>query len=330
MAKVLLLSAAPESDDPYNRGAFQKLFESANNDVFHEHSLTNDSAGADLILFAELYGAGAYFQAVRKHPLVKRFREKCFLFCSNDFVIPFLPGIYASIEKRWLSPRIRSGFYLGVSENLFVDFTESREDLPYLYSFLGSADTHPLRRSLANLSHPRGYFHDTSANYADVLGGKLSPAEMRDYWRRYAEIAKSSKFILCPRGMGASSVRLFDAMRMGRVPVILSDEWVEPEGPSWSKFSLRVRESEVASIPHLLERFESRAAEMGTFAHAQWEEWFSPGVSFHRVVEWCLAIKQSRKVPERVARFAPFIQYLRPFHFRHLLRTKYHAWQRQN
>jgi len=274
MAKVLLLSAAPESEDPYNRGAFQKLFESAKNDVFHEHFLTNDSAGADLILFAELYGAGAYFQAVRKHPLVKRFREKCFLFCSNDFVIPFLPGIYASIEKRWLSPRIRSGFYLGVSENLFVDFTESREDLPYLYSFLGSADTHPLRRSLANLSHPRGYFHDTSANYAEVLGGKLSAAEMRDYWRRYAEIAKSSKFILCPRGMGASSVRLFDAMRMGRVPVILSDEWVEPEGPSWSKFSLRVRESEVASIPRLLERFESRAAEMGTFAHAQWEEWF--------------------------------------------------------
>src|SRR2546423_4170060 len=49
---------------------------------------------------------------------------------------------------------------------------------------------------------------------------------MRDYWRRDGEICKASKFILCSRGVGTSSVRLFDTMRMGRVPVILSDQWL--------------------------------------------------------------------------------------------------------
>lgn len=330
MAQILLLSAAPESGDPYNRGAWRKLLQSAKIDIFGEHFLTENPAAADLILFAELYGAGPYFQAVRKHAFVKKFREKCFLFCANDFVIPFLPGVFASIEKRWSSRRTRSGFYLAVSENEFVDFTPVRNDLPYLYAFLGSADTHRVRRRLATLSHPRGFFHDTSAEYAEVLSGKLSAAQMRDYWRRYADTSKASKFILCPRGMGTSSVRLFDAMRMGRVPVILSDQWVEPEGPTWSKFSLRVSEADFASIPILLERLEPRGVEMGKLARAQWEEWFSPSVSFHRVVEWCLAIMRSRKLPEKIAHFAPFIQYLRPFHFRHLLRTKYHAWQRQN
>jgi hypothetical protein len=330
MARILLLSTASlESEDDYNRGAFQKLFESARTDIFGKHFLTGDPAAADLILFAELYGAGAYFQSVRKHPFVKKFREKCFLFCSNDFVIPFLPGVYASIERRWCSPRTRSGFYLGVSENEFVEFTSPSDDLPYLYSFLGATNTAPVRRKLLTLSHPRSFFQDTSEDYRDVLSGKLQAEAMKEYCRRYAEIYKHSKFILCPRGLGASSVRLFDAMRIGRVPVILSDQWVDPDGPCWQKFSLRVPEADFARVPALLEQHENRAVEMGLLARAQWEEWFSPQVCFHRVVEWCLDIKKSRRIPERWGHFLPYIQYLRPFHFRHLLRTKYHAWQRK-
>lgn len=329
MARVLLRSAAPESGDPYNRGAFRRLRESAERDTFRKHSLTEDPEGAEIILFAELYGAGAYFQLVRTHPLLKQFREKCFLFSSNDFVIPFLPGIYASIEKRWSSSRTRSGFYLAVSENEFVDFTPSRHDLKYLYAFLGTVETHPVRRELACLSHPRSFFRDTSADYSAVLSGKMDPAAMREYWHRYAEICNASKFVLCPRGMGTSSVRLFDTMRMGRVPVILSDEWVAPEGPCWEKFSLRVPEREVAGIPALLEAGEEKAVEMGRLARAQWQEWFSETVCFHNVVEWCLDIKRHRRVPESVAHCIAYIQYLRPFHFRHLLRTKYHAWRRK-
>ena len=331
MSQVLLLSAAPvQAGDDYNRGAFRNLRESARVDTFREHSLTDDPSEADLILFAELYGAGAYFQLVRRHPLVKEFREKCFLFCSNDFVIPFLPGIYASIERRWSSARTRSGFYLGVSENEFVDFTAPGDDLTYLYSFLGTVDTAPVRYRLAALSHPRSFFQDTSADYREVLSGKLGTAAMKQYWRRYGEICKRSKFILCPRGRGASSVRLFDTMRMGRVPVILSDQWIEPEGPCWAEFSLRVPEAKVASVPALLEEREATAVEMGLLAHAQWEEWFSPKVCFHRVVEWCLDIKRQRRIPEKWVHFMPYIQYLRPFHFRHLLRTKYQAWQQQH
>lgn len=329
MAEVLLLSVAPESGDPYNRGAFRKLIKSARLDSFRKHSLTDDPSAADLILFAELYGAGAYFQSVRQHPFVTRFREKCFVFCSNDFIIPFLPGIYASIEQRWSSRRTRSGFYLAVSENEFVSFEPPHERLMYLCSFLGAVDTSPVRRKLGTLSYQRSFFQDTSAEYRDVLSGKIDAAGMREYWRRYAEICKASKFILAPRGLGASSVRLFDAMRMGRVPVILSDQWVEPEGPCWDKFSLRVPEADYARIPALLERYESKAVEMGMLARAQWEEWFSEPVCFHRVVEWCLQIKRDRKIPEKIAHFIPFIQYLRPFHFRHLLRTKYQAWQQR-
>jgi Exostosin family len=329
MAQVLLLSATDTEDETdYNRGAFRKLRESAIGDIFRAHVLTNDPAAADVILFAELYGAGPYFEVVRRHPFVKKFREKCFLFCSNDFVIPFLPGIYASIEKRWSSARTCSGFYLGVSENEFVTLTPPANDLAYLYSFVGAVNTAPIRRHLQTLTHPRSAFHDTSDDYQRALYTKFNTQEERDYWRRYATVSQASKFILCPRGRGVSSVRLFDAMRMARVPVIFSDGWVEPIGPRWEQFSIRVSEKDFARVPELLEAREAQASQMGRLARAQWEEWFSEHVCFHHVIEWCLLIKQRQRLPERWARFLPYIQYLRPFHFRHWLRTRYQAWKK--
>ena len=328
MARVLLLSAASAKvENDYNRGAFRKLSESAMIDSSRVHTLTNDPVAADIILFAELYGAGPYFEAVRKHSFVKRFREKCFLFCSNDFVIPFLPGIYASIEKRWSSTRTRSGFYLGVSENKFAALPPTTDDLPYLYSFVGAVKNAPIRRNLQTLIHPRSVFRDTSEDYERALYNKFNLQEERDYFQRYAATSQASKFILCPRGRGVSSVRLFDAMRMGRVPVILSDDWVEPVGPCWDQFSIRIPEKDFARLPELLEAREAQAPQMGLLARAHWEEWFSEQVCFHRVIEWCLQIKQRRRLPEKWARFLPYIQYLRPFHFRHFLRTRVQAWR---
>lgn len=327
MAQVLLLSASRGEND-YNHGAFLRLKRSALVGTSKNHVVTDDPDCADLILFAELKGVGPYFELIRRHPFVKQYREKCFLFCSNAFVIPFLPGVYACIEKRWCSRRTISGFYLGVSENQFIRFTDPTATLPYLYSFVGSIRNAPIRRDLAKVSHPRSFFQDTSADYDRVLYGRMKESEVREFWRRYAEKMEASKFVLCPRGLGVSSVRLFDTMRMGRVPVILSDDWVEPPGPCWKKFSIRIPEHDFAQIPALLEEREPDAVAMGELARKQWEEWFSEEVCFHRVVECCLRIKGQRRIPEKWARFIPYLQFLRPFHFRHLLRTRFQAWQR--
>ncbi|MDQ2919268.1 MAG: glycosyltransferase family 47 protein, partial [Verrucomicrobiota bacterium] len=130
-------------------------------------------------------------------------------------------------------------------------------------------------------------------------------------------------FVLCPRGVGASTIRLFETMRMGRVPVILSDEWVPPVGPLWEKFSVRVAEKDFAQVPRLLEEREHMAVPMGQLARREWEEWFSPEVAFHRVVDYCLAIKEGRRWPEALARWPVYLQLARPFHFRRLLRRKF-------
>ena len=220
---------------------------------------------ADVILFVEAYGAGWYFEKVRSHPLTKKYREKCFLFCSNPLVIPLLPGIYTAIEKRRASSRTISGFYLGQPKNEFLTFTPPSADLPYLYSFVGSTNTAGVRGQLATLVHPRGLLQDTSADYARVLHGQMNADEQREYRRRYAEATRASKFVLCPRGISVSSIRVFETMSMGRVPVILSDDWVPPPGPVWEKCRFvcgRVN----GNVPRILEERRMKPSRWGTRA----------------------------------------------------------------
>jgi hypothetical protein len=329
MARVVLLSATPADDETeFNLAPLQDLKRCAELDRIRIHSITTDPEGADLIIFAEFYGAGWYFERVRRHPSLRKYREKTFLFCANPFVIPLVPGVYAGVEKRWSSARTRPGFYLGRTRNEFTTYSPSAPDLPYLFCFMGAIRNAPIRRKLATLAHPRSFFQNTTEDFDRILNRKMQWRERLDYDRRYAELSKASKFVLCPRGLSVSSIRLFETMRMGRVPVILSDQWVPPAGPHWEKFSIRIKESEFAQIPSLLEQRESEAVAMGELARKQWEEWFSDEVAFHRLVESCLDIRRKRRVPENLARWPVYLQFLRPFHLRRILGEKYRSVRR--
>ena len=329
MAQVVLLSATPADDQtPDHLAPLRDMQIRASHDRRRVHRLTNDPDAAEVILFVESYGAGWHFERVRRHPLTRRYREKTFIFCSNPYVIPFLPGIYTALDRRWASRRTISGFHLGATENEFATFTPPTADLAYLYSFVGSIENAAVRRQLATLAHGRSYFQDTSAEFARVLQREMDAAERRDYHRRYADVTKASKFVLCPRGLSVSSIRLFETMKMGRAPVILSDGWVEPPGPAWKRFALRIPERDFARLPGILEEREHEAAAMGELARQEWLEWFAEDTAFHTAVEWCLRIKAQRRVPEQLARWPVYLQYLRPFHFRRVLRQRWRGLQR--
>jgi hypothetical protein len=171
-----------------------------------------------------------------------------------------------------------------------------------------------------SLSHPRAYLEDTSASVTPDQ--KKQTFFMMSYdsndRTHYGDILARSKFVLCPRGYACSSWRLFESMKAGRVPVIISDQWVPPAGPTWESFSIRVRQNHVLQIPEILERHEPNAAIMGRLARKAWEEWFSQEVTFHRIVEWCLHLKQCRH-DHVISNLVPYIQLLRPFFVRHVL-----------
>jgi hypothetical protein len=229
-----------------------------------------------------------------------------------------------NISRRWHSPyRTAAGFYLQQFNDFgtnLIRFMPSYEDCDYLFSFVGSTRTHPVRSRLMSLRHPRAYLEDTSATVAPEQ--QKQPFFMLDYSpddrRHYGEIITRSKFVLCPRGYACSTWRLFETMKAGRVPVIISDQWVPPEGPAWEDFSIRVSQKHVARLPEILECYEPNAAAMGSLARKVWEEWFSQETAFHRIVEWCLHLKRYRH-SQVTGELTPYFQLLRPYFVRHVL-----------
>jgi hypothetical protein len=315
VAAIHLLSAAPTGPRAHPRATLdlEQMRACARVDRFGTHGLVDDPGEADLILFVETStAAGPYFEHVRRHPVHRRHRARSYLFSSTDRVVPFLPGVYASLERRWQwRSWTRSGHYLGVREEPGRAH-DAATSPSLLFSFVGAGGAHPVRRRILRLEHRDALLVDSDA----------APARADDYGSRYVQAIRDSAFVLCPRGGGTATFRLFETMMLGRVPVIVSDGWVPPEGPDWPSFSLRVREADVAEIPALLEARQPSAGEMGKAARAAWVEWFSEEVSFHRTVELCLDLAARAESREGLRAYAPYVQLLRPYHAARWLKWK--------
>ncbi|MCC5637253.1 glycosyltransferase family 47 protein [Nostoc sp. CHAB 5844] len=323
--KVLITSARINNPQKelLHTAAYEKLWECAHKDCFGVHHLVSSPEDADIILFAELDGLGCHFsdRLLLRHEYVKKYYQKCFLYTPVDKPIAFLPGLYSSIEQRYFDPaRIRSCHYLSthITKIPFKLLPYAKKDL--LFSFVGSVYTHPIRAEIVKIIHPRGLCHDVSQG-GQVLWYQQQGAFSK-YIIDYAELMSRSRFVLCPRGVGTSSIRLFEAMECGAVPVIISDSWIPPTGPNWEKFSLRIPENQIAEIPSIIESYEHRSEEMGQLARQAWENWFADEVSFHRMVEWCIEImatKQQQGI-NKALQLNPYVQQLiRPYHLRVVL-----------
>lgn len=278
--------------------ALHKVQQCAQVDRFGTHTVTDDPHAADLILFVETdQGIGPFATKLRRHPLVRSMRDKCFVYNSSDNPVAHLPGLYASIEKRRFDPsRTRSAHYLSTHITIPAAKSKPITERSLLYSFSGAAQNAKVRQDLMLLHHARGKCVDTSAIATTVWSNPEKKAAFVD---EYANLLADTKFALCPRGRGASSMRLFEAMRVGCVPVILADAWVPPSGPNWSQFSVIVPEKDYLSVPSLLEELEPRAEAKGALAREVWLDWFSDEATFHRLVEWCLELSRARLVSER-------------------------------
>lgn len=299
--KVLLASA-------WGGGrAVEELTRCAGVDRFRVHSLTGNPEEAELILFAEtVHFDDPEWRTLRQHPYLQRFREKCFLYHEGDTPWCVLPGLYCSMPRRAFQPRRQKAFnYLyTMNDEVAGPSTAPRR---WLYSFMGAAN-HASRRRLLKLRDSRAVLEDTSA-YNQWK--PMDSAERDRRQRRYVEVLEGSKFVLCPRGAGTSSYRMYETMKMGIAPVVISDEWVEPDGPDWGTFLLRVREDDVARIPELLRGHEHEAEERGLRARTAYEQFFSSQVQFHRAVEACRELLAMRVLPEAVTRYRPSIEHAR-------------------
>lgn len=260
-------------------------------DRIGEHRVTSDPVQADLILFVDArHEHGDWrFKAIRNHPLTKNYPQKCFVYNETDQPWCFMPGIYVSMPKRWFnSRRMVAWSYIGLMNPHIENNEEEKPDL--LFSFIGRRCV-TVREKVLDLRHRNAVIEDSS-EYNFFGSAKHSAEQMERRRIEYSTLLRRSKFVICPRGSGPASFRLFETLAAGRVPVIVSDEWVEPKGPDWETCSVRVPEADVAKIPQLLEQRNSEWAQLAKAATGVWENWFAPSVQFHRIAEACKGLME--------------------------------------
>jgi hypothetical protein len=198
-----------------------------------------------------------------------------FIFSESDWPFPALPGAYPSLAKP--CPWGHSWSFLPRFSLTGVDATVSTDPNPeFLFSFLGRIATHPVRKKIGSLDR-------ASTPCLDVADGPERFPSF-NYSKTYAQLLGRSRFVLCPRGFGVSSIRIFETMSVGRVPVIISDAWQPPPGISWRKFSVVIPERSVSSIPVVLEKLESKARSMGQLAREVFDAHFAPSVFLDRLL----------------------------------------------
>jgi Exostosin family len=316
MARVYLESTNSAAIAGHWWTSLSRLKQSSLASTVPMHHVIVNPEDADIILFSD--SLSNTLADVRNHALTKRFGDKVFVYSTNDRDVPLVPGVYTCAEERWYLPfHMRSGFYIKVSDHDWIQPSPIAERPLHLFSFCGSFDTHPLRRRIARLKGAQGFVRDTSKD--EGRGSRASADTYREWQAEYFQVMHDSVFVLCPRGVAPSSYRIFEAMKAGRVPVIIADEWVPPSGPNWTEFSLRVPEARLQDVPKILERLVNRAPEMGLRASQAWDRWFSREQAFQTIVTWCLQIMETSKNQGLFQRCRPIFQLARPHFFRHVV-----------
>lgn len=260
------------------------------------HELVNAPEAADAILITDIEFRWSFLKLLFTNPVYRAFSHKCFLYHEKAVPFRIVPGLFTSMPNKRLNfDRFAAIGYSSHNSGIFnryisSEFSSAPRNL--FYSFMGRM-SHRVRRKLlrSSSSRPDIVMEDTS--YYDHWD--LKARERDEHQKRYAEVLLHSRFALCPRGWATSSIRLYEAMQCGVVPVVISDDWRRPRGPDWDAFCVFIKESDVRHIDAILATHEPEWEQMAQRAHAEWKTWFAPDQEFHFLAESLLHVMRTER-----------------------------------
>lgn len=132
----------------------------------------------------------------------------------------------------------------------------------YLFSFCGAKWTHHTREQLSDLID-NFWREKYSCFFLDSGRWHLEKpsSEKNGFESFYSSLMGKSVFSLCPRGTGPGTIRFWEALAHGSIPVVISDNWEPPEFEvnffgqiynNWNDLIIRVSENSLEDIPSIL------------------------------------------------------------------------------
>jgi hypothetical protein len=254
------------------------------------HELVGDPDLADLVLFTQCHMVDWRLGAIRNHPLVRRHPTKVAVYDERDRPWRSFPGVYVSVPASTFDRRSQRAWgYLQTPE-----VAEMPTDPDLLFSFVGSP-TASCREPLFGLRHPDAVVEEVR----DFMFWDEERPHHDAHRRRFLEVLSRSRFVLCPRGRGTSSFRLYETLALGRVPVIISDEWQRPAGPDWNACAIFWPEDRIDGLVERLEDCDRDWRLMSAAARATHADYFADDVVFHHVVDLCASARRSAGIDSR-------------------------------
>jgi len=184
-----------------------KLLELAALDSIGQHQLCSSASEADAIVFVEnTHYKDYFFRSLLDHPLVSRYPEKVFMYNEADKPWCVLPGLYCSMHSRFFQDNRQVAFpYLKPPNPFISDVRNWDVEKKWLFSFVGST-SHRCRKQVLALADDSKGIKDTSD--FNVWDSSLPERQMQGM--DFAQTMAESRYMLCPRGIGTSSYRLFE------------------------------------------------------------------------------------------------------------------------
>jgi hypothetical protein len=209
------------------------------------------------------------------------YRGNEFVWDSGDLPSGAFPGLYCSLKRNLFSRHRHRTFSYPIVYNEVIDkFDLSEATLNW--TFFGGI-TSRVRKRLVQLLAPTT--RETDGQIV-VQGGTWTQMFDRSGIKQkveYAAALKAARFVICPRGNGVGSIRLFEVLKAGRVPVIVADKYVLPNGIDWGSCAIICKEKNIASIPALVNESLHLWDNMARSARRVWEAHFSDKVLLWRI-----------------------------------------------
>jgi len=164
----------------------------------------------------------------------------------------------------------------------------------YLYSFVGAYNPElyltPVREWLFDLPErqdaliiSRKEWHFEQLVYTEQISRRklddLFVVQNEKEAQEYRMVLEESKFSLCPSGSGPNSIRLWESLGFGCIPVIMSDTLRLPgDGSLWEQAVVKIPESKqsIDSLPEILSALakdEKRLEVMRAAGRVLWDKY---------------------------------------------------------
>lgn len=165
-----------------------------------------------------------------------------------ELILPYIKSI--GLDTLF-TPHVNK-YYFGLHVLPFphypVNGTDPAVDKDIWYSFIGISWTHHIRKTLFAMNHPSNTVIKKRDNWHFFAKEKQQEFAKKEY----ENVLARSRFSLCPRGVGASTIRFWESLQAGAIPVLLADDMQLPEGIDWQECIVFIAEKDVNKIESIL------------------------------------------------------------------------------